>query len=140
MSVPKPRLHIQGARSVTYAQRRRFRVRLVEYPQDVTRPITRGDCLNGGSNAQRPCPFVSCRWHLAIDISYKGALKINFPDREVDELAETCALDVADRGGELLEVVATYMNLTRERVRQVKDRAIAQLPQDGPLGEWRKRP
>jgi len=32
-----------------------------------------------------------------------GAIKLNFPDLEVWEMTETCALDVADRGGTTLE-------------------------------------
>ena len=32
------------------------------------RPVTRGDCLPGGCNGQRPCPWVSCKAHLALDV------------------------------------------------------------------------
>jgi hypothetical protein len=66
---------------------------------------------------------------LYLDVSDdSGAIKINHPDREVWELAETCALDVADRGdGVTLEEVGTLMNITRERVRQVEGRALVQL-------------
>jgi DNA-directed RNA polymerase sigma subunit (sigma70/sigma32) len=53
-----------------------------------------------------------------------GSVKLNFPDKELWELAETCALDVADKGGITLEEVGAIMNLTRERVRQVETRGI----------------
>jgi hypothetical protein len=90
----------------------------------IERPRTRGDCADG----IRPCPFVSCVHHLYLDVSAKtGAIKVNFPDLEPDELAESCALDVADRGGGTLEEVGGIMNLTRERVRQVEVRALARL-------------
>lgn len=87
------------------------------------RPRTRAECPAG------PCPWVSCVHHLYLDVSDdNGAIKINHPDREVWELAETCALDVADRGeGVTLEEVGEIMNLTRERVRQLQDRAIVQI-------------
>ena len=46
------------------------------------------------------------------------------------ELRETCALDVADKGGVTLEEVGTIMNLTRERIRQVEMRALQKLRQN----------
>lgn len=96
------------------------------YPEDehadVARPQTRGECKGG----QRPCPFVSCSHHLYLDVSARsGAIKLNFPDLEVHELAESCALDVADRLGTTLEDTGRAMNLTRERVRQIEVRALA---------------
>jgi hypothetical protein len=94
-------------------------------PEHRRRPETRAECLPGGRNAQRPCPYASCVHHLALDVNPRsGAIKQNFPDREVWELAETCALDVADRGGVTLEEVAALVNLTRERVRQLESRGL----------------
>jgi hypothetical protein len=92
------------------------------YPEtDHGAPRTRGEC----AGAERPCPFVSCKHHLYLDVNpANGSIKLNFPDLEVWELTETCALDVADRGGIILEDVGEIMNLTRERVRQVETVAI----------------
>jgi len=56
-----------------------------------------------------------------------GNIKLNFPDVEVWDLPETCALDVADRGGITLEEVGAIMNLTRERIRQLEDLSLARL-------------
>ena len=52
---------------------------------------------------------------------------MNFPDLEVWEMSETCALDVADRGGITLEDVGNLLNLTRERIRQVERSGIDKL-------------
>lgn len=52
---------------------------------------------------------------------------MNFPDLEVWEMSETCALDVADRGGITLEDVGNLLNLTRERIRQVERSGIEKL-------------
>lgn len=90
----------------------------------IPRPKARRDCASG----IRPCPFVSCRHHLFLDVNQeKGSLKLNFPDLEVWEMPETCSLDVADRGGMTLEEVGEILNLTRERIRQVEVRGLNKL-------------
>jgi hypothetical protein len=87
-------------------------------------PATRGDCEDG----PRPCPMVSCRYHLYLDVSPRtGAIKLNFPDLEAWEMSESCALDVADRGGHKLEDVGAILNVTRERVRQLEVRAYSKI-------------
>lgn len=95
------------------------------YPEtDYWKPTTREEC----KDMERPCPFVSCKFHLFIDVHpVRGAIKLNFPDLEVWEMTETCALDVADRSGITLEEVGEIMNLTRERVRQVETAGLAKL-------------
>ena len=76
----------------------------------------------------RPCPFVSCAHHLYLDVNPdSGAIKLNFPHLEVWEMAETCSLDVADRGGITLEEVGAILNLTRERIRQVEVRGLYKI-------------
>jgi hypothetical protein len=71
---------------------------------------------------------VSCGHHLYLDVNpQSGAIKLNFPHLEVWEMAETCALDVADRGGITLEEVGAILNLTRERIRQVEVRGLTKI-------------
>lgn len=96
---------------------------VVEYPTDIERPKTRGDCVD----SPRPCPWVSCREHLALDVSATGSIKMNFPGLEVWQMNETCALDVVDRykGGAPLLVVAAAMGLSFDRTFQVIDEAKA---------------
>ncbi len=86
-------------------------------------PRTRGACANG----QRPCPWTTCRHHLLAEA--RG--------RRLEDLAETCALDVADRGGATLEEVGSIMNLTRERIRQIETRAMKRLGDVALLQEFR---
>jgi hypothetical protein len=111
--------------SVKRMTKRELELGRLLYPEvEVDRPVTRADCANG----ERPCPFVSCQHHLYLDVSARtGAIKLNFPDLEVWEMTETCALDVADRGGTTLEEVGAIMNLTRERIRQVEVKGLAKL-------------
>lgn len=88
------------------------------------RPSSRTDCVNGA----RPCPFVACKHHLYLDVNpYTGSIKLNFPDVPVWEMRQTCALDVADRGGVTLEEVGEILNLTRERIRQVEVMGLEKL-------------
>ena len=134
--------------SVKRMTKRELELGRLLYPEveDVLRPVTRADCGQG----ERPCPFVSCKHHLYLDVSAKtGAIKLNFPDLEVWEMNETCALDVADRGGTTLEEVGAIMNLTRERIRQVEVKGLAKLQalrdmmalrdyvDEGPIGKRR---
>jgi len=97
------------------------------YPErpgvDYLRPAIRGDCIDG----PRPCPFVSCRYHLYLDVTHAGGVTLNFPDLEPEEMVESCALDVADRGGVTLEELGEKLNTTRERVRQIEAVAFAKV-------------
>ncbi len=98
-------------------------VSLAEY-MDYRRPENRCECREG----VRPCPFVACKHHLYLDVNpVTGSIKINFPEMEVWEMAETCALDIAERGGLTLEEVGAIMNLTRERIRQVEVSGLEKL-------------
>jgi hypothetical protein len=122
------------ARSKTIAPKRltkeelRFRDLLPIFV-DPERPKMRGECNQG----ERPCPYVSCKHHLYLDVNPDtGSIKLNFPDLEVWEMTETCSLDVADRGGITLEEVGEILNLTRERIRQVEVRGLLKLKMVGP--------
>mgnify|MGYP001199937795 CR=1 FL=1 len=96
-------------------------------PYYEMRPKKRSDCLNG-ENAARPCPWLSCRFNTYLDVNEEtGSVKFNFPDLDIDEIPETCALDIADRGGITLEEVGEIMNLTRERIRQIETRGLNRL-------------
>ncbi|HOB70545.1 MAG TPA: DNA-binding protein, partial [bacterium] len=76
---------------------------------DITsyqKPKNRSECLK----LKRPCLFVSCKYHLFLDVNPETkSIKFNFPGKEVWELRETCALDVADKGGVTLEEVGAIM-------------------------------
>ncbi len=133
--------------SVKRMTKRELEIGRLLYPENgYWKPRTRAEC----SDAPRPCPYVSCKYHLFIDVSNRtGAIKLNFPDLEVWDMPESCALDVADRGGTTLEDVGAIMNLTRERIRQVEVKALAKLEalrdmlalrdyvDEGPLGKRR---
>ncbi len=128
---PRDSPQVVRRRSKTIARKQMLRERRRMIAQgtlpqilDYERPGRRSHCREG----KRPCMYVSCRYHLYLDVNpMTGSIKINFPDREVWELEETCALDVAERGGITLEEVGEIMNLTRERIRQVEVSGLDKL-------------
>ena len=91
---------------------------------EARRPHARSECKDG----PRPCLFVSCKYNLYLDVNpVTGSIKFNFPGREIWEVEESCALDVAERGGITLEEIGELMNLTRERVRQIENDALSKV-------------
>jgi len=71
------------------------------FPADYERPKKRADCdrVRGVDKEGNvlPCAFVSCRYHLYLDVLDTGALKLNFPDLEPYEIPVQCALDYAEK-------------------------------------------
>ena len=121
----KGRAKTISVRRLSKREMARTRTELEGFAYD--RPQTRAECLHG-EFAARPCPFVSCRFHLYLEVNPRsGSIRVNFEGLEPWELPETCALDVAERGGVTLEEVGTWLNLTRERVRQLEAGAIGRL-------------
>jgi len=87
------------------------------------RPPNRSICEQG----VRPCPYVSCRYHLYLDVRGDGVLRINFPEREPEELMATCALDMAEDGPRTLDQIAGLMGMSKERARQLEASAFTKL-------------
>jgi len=99
-------------------------------------PKTREDCVNG----PRPCPWISCRAHLFLDIGTRGKIgrrshvvKWHF-GRNADptELPEraSCALDLADdhaQTGMTIGEIGAVWKLHSERVRQIEVSAIRKV-------------
>lgn len=93
--------------------------------RDSQRPGTRAECVQG----VRPCPFVSCRHHLFLDVKAQGGILFNFgADTEaLHEVPHSCSLDVADEGGATRDEVAVICGVSRERVRQIERKGLAHI-------------
>ncbi len=102
-------------------------------PRSPDAPRLRSEC----QSAERPCLFVACKFSLYLDVTRAGSLVVNFADLEPDEMGESCALDIAARGGESLDVVARAMGLTKQRVAQIEERALSKLSARSAMGAWR---
>lgn len=90
----------------------------------LAHPAPRSNC----DDAPGPCPFVGCRQHLYLEVNPRnGSIKLNFPDKQPWELEETCAIRVAKRGPQSLEVIGKLLNITMERVSQIHEAATPKL-------------
>ena len=110
-----------GDNGVRHALQRRL-AWLGDVPIHDARPRTRGDCVDGA----RPCPWVGCRHHLYLEVTAHGAISPNTA-RAPEEMEESCALDVADRGPHSMAEIGRLIGLSRERIRQVADAAMAKV-------------
>jgi hypothetical protein len=131
--VPSARLRVR-AQTVNGQKipKRQLRAEGEAYPPEINacdpKPATYGECEARGLGTVARCPYVSCKYHLALEVSPQaGSIRTIFPDRDPDAVPATCALGVAARGEHTLEQVGAIMNITRERVRQLEDRALAKL-------------
>jgi len=94
-------------------------------------PKTLAECRAGA------CPHVQCSMNLYLTVVENprgGAPSIirNFPDREIWELTESCAMRVANAAEDAndetsIEDVARLINLTHERARQIEKGAIKKI-------------
>jgi hypothetical protein len=126
---PRVRAHTVNVKRLS---RRELERGAAEYPEqpgrDYLRPRTFEECDSVGLGDITPCPFVSCKRHLYLDVNPRtGSIKFNFPDREVDEIPATCSLRVAEHGGRTLDAVAEVMGLTRQRLSQLEDRILDKI-------------
>ncbi len=98
---------------------------LEDGPDDGKRrlPLTRAGC----ADLPRPCPHVGCRHHLYLDVQAGGNLRLAFAEKEPEELEYSCSLDIADGGARILDEMAGVLGVTRERTRQIFERAVKKM-------------
>lgn len=85
------------------ASPRRYVLKVLRYHVD--------ECTN--DTGDRPCPNRTCRYAIAHD--------------PVIGAVESCALDVAGRGGETMEEIGTLMGVTRQAIEQGLVSALRKL-------------
>jgi hypothetical protein len=91
---------------------------------ETPRPQHRDEC----AGQPRPCPWVSCRHHLFLDVHpTSGSIRLNHGGRELEDMRQTCALDVAESGTSSLFEVAEHLGISHERVRQIEVAALQEV-------------
>ena len=95
----------------------------------TARPKTRAEC----ANVPRPCPYVSCRYNMALDVTETGLLQQH---KDVDDMppSQSCALDIADTERSEKET-AQILGVTEQRVGQIVRCAINRLKHSRKLVE-----
>ena len=107
-----------------------------------TRPQKREDCIGG----ERPCPFISCRYHMLWALSSKKRNEapkdiLSMTDEEIVDkalsLSETCVLDVADNGRATFEYIAEILGMTRQAVDHIQNGSVAKEFRSGAMFKLR---
>lgn len=114
------------------------------------RPQKRGECESArgvrDDGTANPCPWVSCFYHLAIEVNFYGEIRFVAPtagddweDLNLDAMTDTCALDIADRegwrihhgmnGGIKPHELAALTRLSVARVNQIERSALRKYEQ-----------
>lgn len=103
------------------------------------RPQSYATCVNTGLGSEgKPCPFVSCKRHLALEIR-GSSLVVCAPhtvpgkddpdpviDIDFDSMKETCSNRLFEEP-HTLETIGESLGLTRERVRQIESNGMKAL-------------
>jgi hypothetical protein len=100
----------------------------------VERPKTFAQCAQAqlGTKAN-PCPWLSCKYHLAIH-AHRNLVQIRAHSAVCDDgaidvrkMRATCALRVAESGGQTLRQVGERLGRVSESVRQIQNSALRKL-------------
>lgn len=102
--------------------------RLAEPPLP-TRPASDELCRAAGLGESVQCPFVSCRYHLGIEVMSKGALRVIYPHWEdgADPAEPTCTLVEALKGYHTAEEMGRVLGVGVNRISQIEASALAKV-------------
>ena len=111
---------------------------------EIIRPKKYGDCIREGWGRDVGCPFVGCRHHLSIEVAGKKALRIFYPEQELDRRVHTCSLRAAElayrRGGMSADEIGKVFSIKAQgvmlMVKGFLGTARARARQGGHLRDW----
>jgi len=92
--------------------------------EQVAKPSTRGEC----ANIIRPCPYVSCRHNLYLEVDKKGGIVERFSDPSEVPPNQSCTLDIVDEFGMLdPPEIGRVMGLTPHAVGAIEAAGLRNL-------------
>ena len=107
------------------------------------RPKTRKDCLDRElGTLENPCPYLSCKFHLALDVTPNGGILFmteyvvktlddeggrEVPEIDINSMDETCALHIADNGETPVEVMSEIVHLTNARLHAIVNDSLEKI-------------
>lgn len=99
--------------------------RAVLHPMLRSRPRKRSQCIDG----PRPCPWVSCRHHLAVDVVAGGQVLVraSWDDDSSELQGPSCSLDLAAAGPQWISTVGGAMGFGDTRMLQIEREALMAL-------------
>jgi hypothetical protein len=92
------------------------------------RPSVFGECQAQNLGTEKnPCPFVSCKWNLTLDVNEKGNVLDNQIDNMTNEQTANCQYTC------VLQAIANYstpsdiLSVSRQRVSQIVQQSIEKI-------------
>ena len=122
---PIPKRDLERAARLTATAAADAEVHALREDLGLPFPQTRADCPSF-----RPCPHISCRYHLAATHHPKRPVIHTDPD-DWTSATPTCALDVAAQGPHSPQQIADLWGVTRQRITQIEEQALAKLRASG---------
>lgn len=82
------------------------------------KPKTRADC----ANVPRPCPYVSCKYNLGVEIDITGWPRLT-------DAKKSCMLDLIEKNpdGMTLDNIAEILRISKKQVRAELREALSKL-------------
>lgn len=83
---------------------------------------------------ERPCPWVSCKYHMCFDIKYaygKEKICFYFKENEDWKKKDTCLFDII-KPGEIMtyKEIGSYFGLSKEAIRQIINKALEKIKEN----------
>jgi hypothetical protein len=94
---------------------------LVAHIEDPTHPYKK----------HAPCPFVSCEFHLHVDVHRTGDEVGMIEVFDTIDIAHTCALDIADEGGLRRKEIAPVLGVTEDRTLAMEKEFLGRMRTQG---------
>lgn len=95
--------------------------------EEIDGILSCGHNLDEAVAHSRPCIYAACKYNLYLDVKDNHSLVYNFPEKEIEELIDSCVLDIANEVNLTTEDIASMMNISDARLDQIEKVAYDKL-------------